>query len=445
MMPNSGPRVSHASWRHWVLAGLLALAVPGLVRAERVSSAQPKPAVGLFNYSRSDAQYTALDPLTLDDRSPVTAGSLPWPFGPWLVSADGSTRVQARYPEDGLTPKVDKATIIVADGARGQERLRIDATDLGGPIGISRDGTRLVTMTGQSGSDSGVSQPTWYAIDTRDGGVLATIAGEGQGFGPYGFLTSILDPDGRFLYRPFIPGDRAGDSPLPLQIVANDLQTGEEVARISLTDVQAESWWPERVEQVPVNRVMAPAVALSPDGAQIAVVHAEADRVTILDARTLTVERTLKLKESRSLTDRARGVLGWLGLVPQAAEAKLLTGRVLSAVYAPDGRSLYLAGREGRVGETTDSVEEWGLGLRRIDLTNGEIVAKALGNDQVDDVVPTPDGNALYVSGPTVPWAMNDFNQSSYRLSRLDPETLEPLAQRELAERPVVLPMSSPD
>ncbi len=164
--------------------------------------------------------------------------------GPW---SDPGTIV--RFSGDGLVPAVEQDTIIIADGASGAERLRFALPEPGGAVGLSRDGTRLVIATGQSGSPSGVSQPTWYALDTRDGGVLAKIAGEGQGFGPYGFLTAFLDPEGRFLYRPFVPGDRAGDGPLPLQIVANDLTTGEEVARISLSDIQAESWWPGAIEQ----------------------------------------------------------------------------------------------------------------------------------------------------------------------------------------------------
>ena len=117
---------------------------------------------------------------------------------------------------------------------------------------------------------------------------------------------------------------------------------------------------------------------------------------------------------------------------------------MLQAVFAPDGRSLYLAGREGSAGETKASVKEHGLGVRRIDVASGKIVAESLGDALLDELLPTPDGSALYVYGPTESWFTSD-GEPSYRLSLLDPGTLEPLAQREFpaARRIMVLPLGS--
>lgn len=447
-MDGLSSRSRPTGWRRtlcWLVIASL-LTVPGLGPGMATSATeQSAPAIELVSYGRDAERATLLDPLTLADRETINPRDAGGPYGGWLRSADGSTRVAVRFPGDGLTPAVERDTIVVADGASGEERLRFQPPERGSAVGLSRDGGRLVIVTGQSGSPSGVSQPTWYALDTRDGGVLAKIAGEGQGFGPYGFLTAIFDPEGRYLHRPFVPGGRAGDGPLPLQIVANDLTTGEEVARISLPSIQAESWWPGAIEQLPVNQVMAPAVALSPEGDRIAIVHADAEHLTLIDTPTLTIERTIELTQPESLGDGVQSVLGWLGLVPRSAEAKIMTGRVLQAVFAPDGRSLYLAGREGSAGETMESVEEHGLGVRRINLTTGEIVAESLGDALLDELLPTPDGSALYVYGPTESWFTSD-GEPPYRLFLLDPRTLEPLAQREFpaARRIAVLPVGSP-
>jgi hypothetical protein len=334
----------------------------------------------------------------------------------------------------------EQRTIVVYDGLGGPERLRFEAPAAVVAPRLSGDGSRLVTGIPLFGSPSGITRETWYVFDTRDGGQISTVQEDGPDPKPGGLPSSLIDPAAERLYRSAVGGE--GDGPWPLQIVAHDLTTGAEIGRLILPDVRAGERYDRWIDQVPIADVLTPAVALSPDGTRIAVVDAEADELTLLDAATLTVERAVEIARPRGLGVR---VLTWLGLAPRSASAKSMDGRILWAIFSPDGTRLYVYGFEGAVGDDLDTATKHGLGLTAIEVTSGEIVASGLDGQELFDVLPTPDGESLYVIGPTVPWAMSS-GEPSYRLARLDAATLQTLAEREFPRSAwiVLTPASAP-
>lgn len=374
--------------------------------------------------------YVQLDASTLADAPNAATPDLGGPYPNWILSADRS-----------VFALLDQSTgeIVVRSGFEGPELRRIKPGANVYIQSISRDGTRLVTQGFMSCSPTGCTPPVWYVYDTTSGQLISNVRGDGQGYGGDAFL----DPAGLRLYQPTF--DRAGRAagPWPLQIVAYDLTdpAGREAGRLTLGDVPAGIWYDRVVDQVPVQSTLMPAIALSPDGKTIAVVHADSDALTLIDAGSLSVVRTVALTRSSS---RAQRLLGWLGLTPQTAEAKFMDGRTLSAVFSPDGRRLYVHGAKGTVGANEKDVSESGFGLRVIDVATGAIVAVALGDQELDTVIPAPDGQAVYAIGPTIPYAMAT-GQPPYRLVRLDPSSLDVLASRDFPDGMVValIPQSS--
>jgi hypothetical protein len=206
--------------------------------------------------------------------------------------------------------------------------------------------------------------------------------------------------------------------PSPVQLIAYDLTRGAQAGQLVLTEALS-GWWQDgqSADGEPLTQFLEPGVALSPDGHRLAIAHAEADKVTLMDAQKLTVERTVSLS-------RRTGLLDWF--TPSVAYAKNAGGIIRQAVFSPDGQYLYVFTQE--VGEVP--AERRGLWL--VDLGRGAIIAEALPEMQVRWVRPAPDGS-VYVFGTTdqrlEPYEIRPSSPSS--LWRLDALTLQPLAKRE--------------
>lgn len=402
------------------LAALLLLVGPSpFARAGVPSTVTVAPPYALFA-APDGKPAVQLDPDTLANVPNAPPQDFGAPYANWVLSADGS--VSARVDESS-------GVIVIRSGLTGPVRQRIQPSATVYAQALSHDGARLLTQVPMSCSPSGCTAPVWYVYDTIDGRLVSTVTGDDQGYGG----DALLDPAGRRLYRPtFARGGRA-EGPWSLQLVVYDLTdaAGREIGRLALPTVPAGIWYDRAVDQIPVEETLMPALALSPDGRTIAVMHAETDALTLIDASALRVERTVALTRP---TSRARRLLGWLGLAPQPAEAKFMNGRSLSAVFAANGRLLYVYGVEGTVGADTADVNEQGLGLRAIDPATGVIVGEALGDQEVDAVFPAPDGRAVYANGPTVPW-MVATGEPPNRLVRLAPYSLEVLATRDFPDR----------
>ena len=187
----------------------------------------------------------------------------------------------------------------------------------------------------------------------------------------------------------------------------------------------------------------APGFAISPDGRQLAVVHADREAVTLIDSERLAVERAIRLSRPTSLGDR---LLQLLPLAPRGAAAKEpAEGAWLQAAYGVDGDRVYVWGIES----TVDDAGRWdyyGSGLSVVDLTVGTVAAEVLLRTEVHGVWPSPDGASIYVVGYDEPRSL-DAGANVFPLFRLDAATLATFAKREFsAPRWLVLqPRASDD
>jgi hypothetical protein len=209
--------------------------------------------------------------------------------------------------------------------------------------------------------------------------------------------------------------------PEPMRIVAYDVESETKAEERQLPDVLIGQRETELNDQT-VTELLEPAVALSPDGRRLAIVHADEDRVTLLDARNLTIERTVSLERSSSL---------WDLFAPAVAYAKEITGIIRQAEFSLDGQYLYLYNviQEAPLVPGEARPEQRSLWL--VDLERSLIAAEALAGYQIQWVRPAPDGT-VYVFGTTDerlgPFEIRPSSPSM--LWRLDALTLEILAER---------------
>jgi hypothetical protein len=239
------------------------------------------------------------------------------------------------------------------------------------------------------------------------------------------------------------------DAVRPTALVAVDLVAGREIGRIALPEIGYGS--SPAVAQAaldagePVHYGI-PGLAVSPDGRRIAVVRSDGAGFTLLDAERLAVDRTVTVSRP---TGMVRRLLTWLAIIPRAAVAKgNMEQERRFAVFSPDGQRLYVWGTR----QITEMEEERevlsGTGLVAIDLDRGAVLAQSQGDLLVDRLVPSLDGQSLYVIGPTlgkrlVAWTSNTLTEefdSTYFVRRLDATSLDLLAAREFPDAPWLAP-----
>jgi hypothetical protein len=400
-----------------VTVGLLLIALATLALA--VFTLRPTPSarpVALYvsgSTSSSDDQIPilALDPATLadrPDRPPIVVHG-----ADWALSADGSTLVEMHYGDSAMPPSPNPITIVVRDGRTGAERLRFQPTaDVIYPR-LSQDGRRLLVQHRPVITPDEKAIEAWQVLDTTTGQSQPVVNLPSDGVD----YRTWLDPQATRLYALVSPGlRRDATGPAPSTLVAYDLTTGAETGRLALPSVVEGSWPTDRtVVQENVRDYVQAGVAVAPDGERLAIVHGDADLVTLVDARRLQVIQEIRLASQASLFE-------WLGLAPATAEAKADEGTQKAAVFAPDGRHLIVYGDRSWIDANNRPV--WrGLGISLVDLDRGEVVAKALEDDSFFWVQPTPDGRSLYTFGPM------DTN-NSFVLRRLDAASLQVLADR---------------
>jgi len=369
-----------------------------------------------------------LDPVTLDDAAPGPTFDAP-PVGlnqggavEWIGSTDGSTVVAiAQLSNNGLATSPDEVTIVVWDARTGAERARFHpTTGIVYSPRLSRDGSRLV-LRGEvfdTGEPLGPGESVWYVHDTADGRLLA-MQPEDTGWGPF-----AIDPTATRVYQ--LIGDAAvhPTGPQPMHFTVSDLTTGDEIAQLELASVLGGTWPTEKERGgLPVMGRLSPGLAISPDGRTIAVVHANREAVTLIDAERLVVERTVDLARPRSWRDRLRDLVP---LALQSAEAKQAEeGTWIGATFGGDGRYLYVTGSETEFGDGNRPTF-LDLGIRVVNLEQGSIIAELPPGSAVDWVLPAPDSRSVYVFGP-----MDQNNRTKgFILRRLDAATLDPLAER---------------
>jgi len=362
-----------------------------------------------------------LDAQTLGDRQDRPPLSLATRF--MTVSPDGAQLATFDYVRtDGPLSPPSETTVTVRDNRTGAARgsFHPPAPVLG--TRLSRDGARLVVQPYPSGS---ASSNEWDVLNTADGHVLTTVNAAPSN----DYLPTLIDADAQVLYR-FITAAPAATAPgpRPVSLIAYDLRTGTERGRLAFPEVTTGSWPTGRVVQgdaVPAQ--LSPGIALSPDGRQIAIVHADADRVTLVGTQHLTVARTINLTGGS-------GLLHILGLIPQpvAAKGSPVVGTSRDAIYGPDGRSLYLSGIQTLL-DDHDAQTFHSLGLTRLDLTRNTITANALPGRTINWVLPAPDGQSIFVFGPKQGEGDSHILLPDVPslLQRLDARTLAVRAERE--------------
>jgi hypothetical protein len=412
--------------------GLFSPAEPEPAAFEQTPVGQPYTFY-LFNPFAATELLVPLDPQTLDDR---LNGEALEPGG--FFSADGSTRVDVEFPEgrNANSPNLnpEEIWIVVSDVQSGAERSRFHPPVEALVAALSKDGSRLVLepypyptsptaiLVTWAATRGLVLEPypyttwpwppaaEWYVLDTADGQLLAHVKDVDNAC----FRQSAhFDPALRRIYCVVDPMITEANEPEPMRIAAYDVESGTKASERQLPDVLIGQRETERSDQT-VTELVEPAVVLSPDGQRLAIVHADADEVTLLDTRTLGIERTFSWERSSPL---------WPPLAPNVAHAKgEITGTIRQAEFSLDGQHLYLynVAQEG---------DQHGLWL--VNLGRGLIAAEALTGYQIQWVRPAPDGT-VYVFGTTDeslgPYEIRPSSPSM--LWRLDARTLEILAER---------------
>lgn len=421
-LKNNAFRVSSTIFLFWmfVLTGWLVACQPTAVDAPAATQPNQPYTVYLYNAlsENDDAnRLTPLDPETLNDQSENQSMEL---GRSWQLSNDGSTLVNAEYlaGRAGLDP--EDVWITVYDFQSGVERGRYHPPVRGLLSAISADGTRLLLQPDPYTLSQYPPSVEWHVLDSATGEVVGHIEDDNNACFRQ---RAYFDAAGARIYCVVDPALSESNEPQPMQIVAYDVESGRRTGEIELPDILIGSTQTKNNEQLR-QTFTEPAVELSPDGKHLIVVAAEADKVLVLDAPSLTIAQTVSFKPQPSV-----GLLERFGLVPTAAYAKgEMEGTIRQAAVSTDGRYLYLFSQVLWT-RPEDQPEERGLWL--VDLEQGRFITSALPEYQIQWVQPAPDGT-VYLFGTTderlLPYEIRPTSPSM--LWRLDGRTLEVLAER---------------
>lgn len=414
-------------WR-WLLAGLLICGLAGWLAACAPTAASPA-AVAERPYTlylvpwaeQDDQQFMPLNNDTLASQPDAPR------LDPGILSADGATQITMAHPDGrsvyspGLNP--DEIWIVVSDAPGGAERGRFHPPAQGLISSVSADGARLL-LQADAFPQGQVPYPPrmdWYVLDTDDGAVISHLADPDTACHRQ---RTIADAALRRIYCVMDPALSDPESPGPLRLAAYDVASGAQAGMLTLPDV---SIGQEVHDEQAKNGQMAitllePALTLSPDGRQLAIVHAGADAVTLVNASDLTIETTFSLDD---------GGGGWdgFGLAATPVHAKAeIAGVIRQAAYSADGQTLIVFTQQLWI-DPADAPDARGLWL--VDLAQEEIVTAALPAYQIQWMLPAPDG-AIYAFGTTEadlgPYEIRETSPSM--LWRLDGRSLAVLAER---------------
>lgn len=399
----------------FVVALLLIPGAPFHAAGAPVALAKGGPMVGPYVLDHNTSHVLhPLNPATLRydpyGTAPILLPGVHADLTGWMAAATNgaffaATTFRSHNPQ-GTDYVADNMTIHVIDAAAGVQTAHFHPAL---PIlldGITDDGSQVYgyMIDSQTGAI-----PTWAALSSGDGHVIHAVPVNLPGGVDFRY-----DPTAGRLYA-FVPVWGGFDSTTPgsPSLYSYDVTSGRLMGHITLDGVTAGSWSTGRqVSDGPVIGYRQPGIALSPDGRQMAVLDGADNRLTLVDTASMRVARSEALFRPEGVLQR---VADWLGILPAPALAKEIEGGSVTASFAPDGRSLYVAGATASVDDQGNQV--WtGKGIERIDATTGQVEAQALSGQ---DPSLLSIGDALYALARP----MGDATSPS-TLYRLAPDTL---------------------
>ena len=327
-----------------------------------------------------------------------------------------SPGIDSNHLQDGKAHVIDPTT--------GRDRAAFGGLAMHGMGSLTPDGSGLLVLSQQGWG--------WELVQAATGRTVAEMNWKDPCCGPYLFW---LSPDGRYMYRVLtaMSGQRQTGPSIPV-LVRYDLQAGREVSRLRLTGVVAGIWPREgSPASAHLSLQLIPGVALSPDGRTLAIVHADAERLSLVDLERWQIASTRPLTRAGSFWDRLsiRAVTD--------VQAKEVEGPEWETLFLPDGQTLLAWGRSMSAGSQA-TVRS--LGMRTIDVRSAGIRIEVPGGDLLTRIVPAPDGSAIY--------AMTEADQPSAPtadtlvvLRRLDPRTLAVTAARTFHGRRTLIALAS--
>jgi WD40 repeat protein len=392
-----------------------------------------------------------LDPNTLADGPSVFATGADSTIlaASVLTSRDGQTIAVMNQQRD----------VLVQRGLGGTVLFRIpEISSDWSSLALSADGSKLL-MWFWSGSDA----VAWRVYDTATGKKIAEFQFH-SGISSV-FTRPVVDPVGWKVYE-LVQGNRdypsvrpwsnrwqqikTGNYKLELNpsgqslstIIAFDLMTGQELGRVTLPDLVTGTWEedldPDPNSFLPMFREMIPGFAISPDGNKIAIVDASNNEITLIDTKTMKIERTLTMHANANLLDR---LFALLPLAPRTASAKTPVGVALTANYSADGRHLYVGGWEEKLENN-----EWsqrGLGVSRVDLKDGVIKSHVLDGVEVYQFAEASNGD-LYVAGYDFRSDDSTYDMNGM-IARLDANADKVVAERTFSDYVEFVIVPSPE
>jgi surface antigen len=374
--------------------------------------------------SFNGAGLIAVDSVTLQDRStkPLLAISPTTAKNVWTVaSPDGSAIAVMNY-QYGNPAAARELDIAVFDARTGMLRKRFNPEVPVIVDALSPDGTRIYA---RNWPPTDVASER-LVLDATNGRILErepqlAISGDA--------IARTSDEQSQHLYGLVVPSDPDATGPRSVDLGSWDRRTGKELWRLKLPSLAAGEWKTGRIiGGAEVRSHLAPALALSPDRRQLAIVRAfdccvPHGTIWLVDANTGTLisERTFA---RASLLDQLFG--------PSIASAKSLDESVIvNAIFSPDGETLYIYASKTKVDDQGEPSNQY-LGMAAVALRDAAVRGDDIKmeiywfDNRIEWVRASADGRWLYVflerTGRAEP--------KGHYLRRLDPSTLRLLAER---------------
>jgi hypothetical protein len=414
-------------WR--LVATLVIAAACTSTPAQSTGAAVDRSATGelalYVTESFNGAGLIAVDPVTLQDRStkPLLAISPTGAKDSWTVaSMDGSTIAVMTY-NYGTPAAARDVDIAVFDARTGDRRAKFNPQVPVIVDGLSVDGTRIYARNWPPGEATAER----LLLDARSGKIVER---EPQFLIVGDQAARTTDEQTRRLYELLVPSDPGATVPRPVDLGSWDLRTGKELWRLRLSSLTAGEWNTGRiVAGTEVRSRLAPALTLSPDRRQLAIVSAwgccvPSGTIWLVDADTGTLISQRTFARSASFLDQF--------FAPSMAMAKSLDESiVLNATFAPDGQMLYVYAHSAKVDDHGDQRNLY-LGMASVALRDAVVRGDDIKmeiywfDNRIEWLRTSPDGRRLYVFLERT----GSANPKGHYLRRLDPSTLHVLAER---------------